>query len=144
MAHLLDETALTADLFGIFDRVLLAESSPWFSGRTRAKVYKMALARALGVKGRPYGSTRRFVLRHLLFGGKLPHPSRLDRGPIPLKGGRATVHQGQIVRSGGRPVVQGPSYRLVTDLATAEIHSTLPGGPSDRPFSRWYVSELAD
>ncbi len=144
VAHLLDETALFSDMYAIFDRVLLSESSRWFEGRRREEIYRMALSKGLGVLPRPYGDSRRFVLQHLLFGGKLPRLLGFDRGPIVLKGARATVHQGQIVRSGGRPVVLGPSYRLVTDLATDAIETTLPGGPSDRRFSRWYASGLAD
>jgi penicillin amidase len=144
VAHLLDETALLSDMYEVFDRVLLAENSVWFGGRRRHEIYRMALSKGLGVLSRPYGASRRFVLRHLLFGGKLPRVFRFDRGPITLQGSRATVHQGQIIRQQGRTIVQGPSYRLVTDLAVEAIETTLPGGPSDRPFSRWYASGLAD
>ncbi len=84
------------------------------------------------------------MLRHLVFGGLLPRAFGLDRGPITLQGGRATVHQGQLLRDRGREIAHGPSYRFVTDLAADALHSTLPGGPSDRPFSRWYASDLAD
>jgi penicillin amidase len=144
VAHLLDETALLSDMYEVFDRVLLAESSSWFGGRRRHEIYRMALSKGLGVISQPYGARRRFMLRHLLFGDKLPRVFRLDRGPIRLQGGRATVHQGQMVRDHGRSIVQGPSYRFVTDLATDAAETTLPGGPSDRPFSRWYASGLAD
>jgi penicillin amidase len=79
---------------------------------------------------------------HLLFGGKLPRIFGFDR-TIELRGNRATVHQGQICRSHGRDSCFGPSLRLVTDLATDELQTALPGGPSDRRFSKWYVSDLA-
>src|SRR5262249_56784964 len=93
---------------------------------------------------RPYGQTQQIRLEHLLLGKKVPVLLGFDRGPILLKGGRATIHQGQIFRSRGRTFACGPSYRFVTDLATDELHSTLPGGPSDRRFSPWYTSGLAN
>jgi penicillin amidase len=83
------------------------------------------------------------VLAHMLFGGKLPRVLGFDRGPITLEGGRATIHQGQIYRSGGRATSFAPSIRIVADLARDEVATTLVGGPSDRPFSRWYVFDLA-
>jgi penicillin amidase len=143
--HLLDETGLLGMYYGQFDRVLLSEKSGWFGGRSRSEVYRAALARALDGAGeaRPYGEGRRIVLEHILLGGKLPRMLGLDRGPIGLRGCRATVHQGQILRDRGRTSASGPSYRYVTDLATDVLHSTLPGGPSDRPFSRWYANGLA-
>jgi penicillin amidase len=78
----------------------------------------------------------------MLFGGKLPRLLGFDRGPITLEGGRATPHQGQIYRSGGRATSFAPSIRIVTDMAKAEVHTALVGGPSDRRFSKWYVSDL--
>ncbi len=61
---------------------------------------------------------------------------------MPLRGGRATPHQGQIYRAGNRDTSFAPSYRLIVDLAGDEAHTSLPGGPSDRRFSKWYCSEL--
>jgi len=80
----------------------------------------------------------------LLVGGRLPRWAGFDRGPVPLRGGRGTIHQGQIYRSGGRQTSFAPSYRLVTDLAESAVYTCLAGGPSDRRFSRWYASGIAD
>ncbi len=144
VAHLLDETGLFIDSYGLLDQVLLREHSVWFGGRTRAEVFRSALARALVAPARPFGQGREMVLKHLLFGGKLPRWLGFDRGPVPLVGGRATVQQGQTARHHGRGSAVGPSFRSVTDLATDEIHTALPGGPSDRRFSPWYASGLRD
>jgi penicillin amidase len=67
-----------------------------------------------------------------------------DYGPVGLRGGRATIHQGQLYRSGGRQTSFAPSYRLVTDLGTREARTCLAGGPSDRRFSRWYTHGVED
>jgi penicillin amidase len=142
--HLFDETTLMGEYYGAFDRILLAEQSLWFGGCKRDEIYRSVLCRILPAEARPYGEQRRVVFRHLLLGSKLPRFLGFDRGPITLKGGRATVHQGQLLRGHGRLMASGPSYRFVADLATDELRSNLPGGPSDRRFSRWYTTGLID
>ena len=127
-----------------FDRVLLAERSAWFGGRSRDEIYRSVAAEALRIEPRPWGHGHGYMLRHLLFGGKLPALLGFDRGPVCMAGGRATIHQVQAVRSVHRTTTVVPSFRMVADLAADEIHTTLAGGPSDRRFSRWYCSDLAD
>ncbi|MEO8426312.1 MAG: penicillin acylase family protein [Verrucomicrobiota bacterium] len=144
VGHLLQQTPLFADFYGNFDHVLLSENSVWFGNRTREEIYRKALGRALQQTPKPYGETRQIIMRHLLFGGKLPRWLGFDRGPIPLLGSRATVHQGQIYRAGGRETTFSPSLRLVTNLSGDEMHTTLAGGPSDRRFSKWYANEIDD
>jgi penicillin amidase len=142
--HLIDETALFADFYAAFDRVLLAERSAWFGGEVRDELYRRVLSQALaGAEERAWGDLQQIVLSHMLFGGKLPRFLGFDRGPITLPGGRATPQQGQIYRSAGRTTSFVPSYRMVTDLARAELYTALVGGPSDRRWSRWYCSDLA-
>ena len=142
--YLLKQTGMTVAFFWLFDRVLLAETSPWFAGRTREALYRQTAAEALAVTPRPWGQSNRYVLRHILLGGKLPRFFGFDRGPVSIAGGRATIHQAQIFRHGGRTTSFVPSLRVVVDLAGDEIQSSLAGGPSDRRFSRWYACELAD
>ena len=141
--HLLGETGMFADFFDAFDRVLLAPTSAWLRGEDRAAVWRRVAARALAVEPRPWGKAQELVLAHMLFGGKLPRFLGFDRGPIVLEGGRGTIRQGQIYRSGGRTTSFAPSIRIVTDMARAEVHTSLVGGPSDRRFSKWYISDLA-
>lgn len=143
LEHVLAETCLFYDFYGNFDHVLLAETSIWFGARTRAEIFRAALAKALPTPAKPYGSKQQVLMRHLLFGGKLPLWLGFDH-PLELPGNRATVHQGQIYRGGGRETSFGPSLRFVTDLATDDIHTTLAGGPSDRRFSKWYLTGISD
>ena len=81
-------------------------------------------------------------MKNIVFDGKLPKFLGFDRGPITIIGSLATPHQGQIFESAGRLTTFAPSYRMVSDLATDEIHTNLAGGPSDRRFSKWYCSDL--
>ncbi len=142
--HLADETGVFVDFYVNFDRVLLCERSEWFSSRSREEVFRKVAAESLTVEPRTWGEAQRYMMNHLLFGGKLPAFLGFDRGPITAIGGRATIHQGQVYRSGNRATTFVPSFRLVTDMATDECHSNLQGGPSDRRFSKWYCSDLKD
>ena len=91
-----------------------------------------------------WGEKNQITLTNIFFGGRLPRRFGFDRGPIPLRGGRATPHQGQIYESGGRTTSLAPSLRLIADLREETLATALPGGPRDRRFSRWYDSGLTD
>ena len=140
--YLANETGVFADFYFNFDRVLLAETSVWFGDRSREEVYREVATQSLDVQPRPWGRDQQFTMSHLLLGGKLPRWFGFDRGPVTAIGGRATIHQGQIYRSGGRTTTFVPSYRFVADLASDDFLSNLLGGPSDRRFSKWYCSDL--
>jgi penicillin amidase len=150
------EGGIFIDFYQNFDRILLAKKSAWFGGRatgnkfkqdpavgrSREQVYRAALERIRDLKPKPWGECNRFVLRHLLFGGKLPRFLGFDYGPISIRGGRATVHQGQIYRSAGRDTSFVPSYRFVTDFSERVLYSNMLGGADDRRFGRFYRSEV--
>ena len=144
---LADETTVFVDFYAQFDAVLMAEQSPWFE-RHRDDLYRRVLDKALQAPARPWGKVNAFDLKHILLGGKVPRflqklsPRQIDIGPLPLKGGRATPHQGQVFRSGGRISSFMPTLRMVTDLAEDQIHSSCLGGVSDVPGTRWYAHEV--
>jgi penicillin amidase len=140
--HLAQETNLFIGFYLNFDRVLLAGESRWFGGESRDELYRRVAAEALSVEPRRWGEVQQYVMRHLLWGGKLPRFLGFDRGPITAIGGRATIHQAQIYRSAGRTGTFVPSFRIVTDLSTDQCHTNLAGGPSDRRLSKWYCSDL--
>ena len=142
MDHILQNTGMVNDFYLNFDRILLAENSRWFGGRSRAEIYRQAARTALQKPAQAWKKGRDVMLTNIVFGGKLPKFLGFDRGPITIVGNLATPHQGQIFQSAGRLTTFAPSYRLVIDLGTDEIHTTLAGGPSDRRFSKWYCSDL--
>ncbi|MBW1864700.1 MAG: penicillin acylase family protein, partial [Deltaproteobacteria bacterium] len=135
-------TGTFIDFYQNFDRILLSETSVWFGGENRESLYKRTAKKTLDIPVRPWGESRKFMMRHLVFGGKLPAFLGFDRGPITGIGGRATIHQGQIYRSGNRDTTFFRSYRIVSDLSIDDCRSNIAGGPSDRRFSKWYVSDL--
>ena len=138
------QSGVFVDFYANFDRVLLAADSVWFGGTSREEIFSAAAARALEAEPKAWGQDRQITMAHVLLGGKLPRFAGFDRGPITGIGGRATIHQGQIYESGGRLTTFMPSFRWVTDMAEADLHTNLAGGPSDRRFSKWYVSDLAN
>jgi len=137
-----DETGTFADFYLNFDRILLAESSVWFGSETRDELYRRVAAKALDIPIKTWGESRQVMMKHLVFGGKLPAFLGFDHGPLTIIGGRATIHQGQIYRSGNRETTFVPSFRIVSDLSTQECRTNLAGGPSDRRFSKWYLNDL--
>jgi len=136
------ETGIFADFFSNFDRILLAEKSAWFGNETRDDLYRRIVAEALHISPKTWGEVNQLKMTNILLGNRLPVRAGFDRGPIPLPGGRATPQQGQIYRSAGRTTSFTPSFRMIADLASDELHTNLAGGPSDRRFSKWYCSDL--
>jgi penicillin amidase len=140
--YLREETAVLHDYYENFDHVLTKEASGWFGGKSREDLYRQALAEGLQTTAQRYGETRKFMLHHLLFGGRLPRFFGYDYGPIELPGSCATIPQGQIFKVAGRVSTFGPSYRFIADFSEEGIHTTLAGGPTDRRFSKWYVHDM--
>lgn len=142
LRYLTGETGIVTDFYANFDRVLLDPESPWYGPLGQRAVFARVAARALAEPVRTWGSEQQLHMRHLMLGGKLPRWLGLDHGPVALAGGRATIRQGQIYRAAGRDTSFAPSYRIVADMGEPAAHTALAGGPSDRPFSPWYVSGL--
>jgi len=140
--YLSEETGVFIDFYDNFDRILLSENSIWFGEKKREEIFRQAAAVALDVLPKKYKEVQKFTMVHLLFGNKLPRFLGFDRGPIVGIGNRATIHQGQIYRSGDRDTTFMPSFRTVTDMDKDQYFSVLAGGPSDRRFSKWYCSDL--
>jgi penicillin amidase len=138
------ETGVLADFYANFDAVLLRRDGVWYGAEGRDATFACVAAQALATEIRTWGDAQQLVMRHLVLGGRLPRWLGFDHGPIALAGGRGTIHQGQIYRSGGRETSFAPSYRFVTDLGEDSARTCLAGGPSDRRFSRWYISGVDD
>lgn len=132
-------TGVLADYYHFFDQILLGGGEGWFTDELLRDTLAAALA---GHDLRPLGERRRFVMRHILLGGKLPRFLGVDRGPYELAGGRATVTQGALFHSAGRLTSFAPSWRFVTDLSTREAATALAGGPAEQPWSRWYTTDI--
>ncbi len=142
MDFLRQETGTFVDFFMNFDRILLKEKSLWFNEQDRENIFKKTADKIMKIKPKRWKEVQKVIFRNILFGGKLPVFLGFDRGPVTIIGGRATIHQGQIYRSAGRETTFVPTFRFVMDFAGKESYSAMAGGPSDRRFSKWYISGL--
>ena len=148
MQHLSSQTGVFIDFYQNFDRALLNPDSPWFSQEgsdlpSQSEVFLNAFKVAKRkYKALPWKAVNSVVFTNILFQGKLPEFMGFDTPPVPIMGGRATPHQGQIYKSAGRQTSFGPSIRIVSDLSEKALYTCLAGGPSDNRFSPWYLSEL--
>lgn len=148
--YLVDELGLPSTLVESSDRVFFGETpNPelWF------KEGKMLKAKALvldelakhSVRELPtWGEERAVYFKNILFQGKLPKFVGYDLGPYPIDGNVATIVQGGYYWRNGRIGTFCPSHRYITDMATDETWTQLPGGPSDRRFSDLYSSDMDD
>jgi len=139
--YLSEQSGTFVDFYAFFDDILRAGESPWLGKRTRDGVWKAALTKMVVPDG-VWGEHNQITLTNLLLGGRLPRFMGFDVGPIPLPGGRATPHQGQVYTAAGRATSFAPSLRVIADMGQPGVRSALVGGPSDRRFSRWYKSDL--
>lgn len=142
VAYLQDETGVFIDFYDKFVNILLSEKSVWFGEETREAIFKRVLDESLNTEIKKWGDVQKIHFNHILFGGKLPKFLGFDLGPISLPGGRATISQGQIYKAAGRTTSFAASIRIISDMATDEVISNMPGGPSGRRFSKWYKNDL--
>jgi len=137
-----NESGVFIDFYANFDQILLSEKSAWFLGKQRDDIYKKVIDSVLKMPVKKWGDINYITLSNMLLGGKLPKFAGFDKGPFPLRGGRATIHQGQVYRSAGRDTSFAPSFRLITDMGERTVHSNLAGGVSDRRFSKQYCNDF--
>jgi len=141
--HLVDQTGVFIDFYQNFDRSILNENSAWYENKTQNQAFLAAFEKAKNVHCHVlWKDVNKVTFTNMLFQGKLPEFMGFDSKSIPLLGGRATPHQGQIYSSAGRKTSFSPSVRLIADMSEPVLHTCLAGGPSDNRFSRWYKSGL--
>lgn len=143
LREILETTPIGETLSFYFDRTLLTQNSPWFRRADRESLVRLAVQRALNLRVERWGRRNTLTMANIFFNGRLPHWLGFDAGPFPIPGGRATVCQGNIFSFWGRRTSFAPSFRLVTDMGRPLVETNIPGGPSGRRFSRWYLSDLA-
>ncbi len=142
--YMIDESPMFAMLHGNFDQVLLKKTSAWFADQPREDIYRRAIDRGLKKPPVPYGQTRKIYIPNIFFGGRLPKIFGFDYGPYEHVGSRATIPQGQIFKAMGFSSTFAVSYRMIADMDNDKLLHNLPGGPSDRRFSKYYKMGLAE
>lgn len=143
LEHLSQNSGLFIDFYQNFDVCLLDEHSLWYASTNQREAFIQAFERcAAHAPNKTWGQVNRFTLTNILFQGKLPTWFGFDSKEVPMIGGRATPHQGQIYDSAGRRTSFAPSVRLVADMSEHVLHTRIAGGVSDNRLSPWYMSEV--
>ena len=139
-AFLQDETDIYIDFYAHFDRILLQPESIFFKERSQDEIFKASIQKAFEAPLKSWGDVNAITYKHLILGDALPNFLGFNKGPEPLPGNRATIHQGQVFRSAGRETSFAPSIRILADMGTDYILSNTTAGVSDRRFSKWYFN----
>jgi len=143
MKHLSSKTGIFIDFYDNFDKAILNSDSRWHKDKSRDEAFLAAFKKIENsFTGLRWKEVNTVTFTNMLFQGKLPKFLGFDSREIPLLGGRATPHQGQVYESAGRKTSFAPSVRLIADLSEEHLYTCLAGGPSDNRFSRWYKSGL--
>ena len=127
------------------DRLLQREDSVWWRKRGKADLIRKAAEKTAVEVQRavPWSHVNRFHFADRYFGThQVGRMLGFTTPQYAMPGSFATPFQGHVQQTAGREITFAPSYHFVTDLATDEAHTNLPGGPSESRFSRYYKSDL--
>lgn len=141
--HLTQETGIFIDFYQQFDRVMLNPNSTWYNDITQSNAFLNAFKSMAPVQpNTQWQEVNTISFSNILTGEKIPSFTGVCSAPIALRGGRATPNQGQIYRNDGRQTSFSATIRMVCDMNESDILTSLAGGPSDNPASKWYRNEL--
>jgi penicillin G amidase len=140
-------SALMAVFYGHCDELLLSNQRPqWLSKTVDNDFFTRVLKKTLSEKPvgkiQKWGEKNKFVMKNILLGETIFGKLGLNKGPYPLEGSRATIVQANLYKQGQRDTSFGVSWRFITDLAEDVCYTTLPGGPSERPWSSALLSDF--
>ncbi len=143
MLYLSSRAGYSSMVITCIDRLLARDESLWWAGRDKGELIRRAAAKLSAEPDQPWSITNAFRFTNRFFEGQLVGRALgFHTGDIPMPGCHATPFQGHLLRSARRETTFAPSYHFVTDLASDEAWTNLPGGPSESRFSRWYRSDV--
>ncbi|MFG1591209.1 penicillin acylase family protein [Halobacteriovorax sp. CON-3] len=147
--YCMDETSIIADFYGLFDRIFLTSDIDhiWFKDSKEKEQYiEAALNKCLAdaPKNMRWGDKNRYKMKHILFDGKLPLFLGFDIDNVEIPGNRSTITQGAVYEAHGRTTSFVPSWKMVTNHSSPDVYTVLPGGLSDRRFSKNYKSDVSN
>jgi penicillin amidase len=143
MMYLVTRAGYSLMIFTAVDRLLARGESYWWHGRDKAQLIRAAAARLKPKDEQPWAKVNHFQFKNRFFGGyTVGRWLGFDSPRYPMPGNHATPFQGHVLSTATRENTFAPSYHFVTDLATDEAWSNLPGGPSESRFSGWYKTDI--
>ncbi len=133
--YLWQHSGIIAGFHRLFDDMLLDDECPWYVD-SRQDTWRRVMAKVVQAGPAPLPA---FRMENILLGRKVPG---VAKGPFTMRGSRASILQFQAYHVAGRFTTFAPSYRFITSMDTDEASTIVAGGPSDRPFTRHYASEV--
>ena len=138
-------TLAAADDSPFFSNNFRLIEEAWIDARPpfRAVDWDTVVPRVLDWVGadQPAWGSDPIVMNHVLLGAT-PVGRLLRAGPFQARGDESTVQQGN--RFGRRDKANGPSYRLIVEFADEIAYTSMPGGASGRPSSKYYRQGVED
>lgn len=147
MIYLATRIGYSALVLTACDRTLPKVTSSWWRSREKRGMIRRAADRALAEPPQRWRDVNAFHFTDRFFGGSQGRTTTgrllgFQSGLTPMPGCHATPFQGHLKVTATRESTFAPSYHFVTDLATNEAWTNLPGGPSENRFSRWYKTDV--
>ena len=157
--YLFKETALIADYYANFDRIILnpgTSDSLWYDRyegedilKKRDSFLRKAIQKTLSQapkdKVKSWGEENTFYFTHILFGEKFARVPLLNKlfnpGPFHLRGDKTTVCQGNKFRTQGRESTFAPSYRMITSMDSPIVFTAIPGGSHESVLRTHWFNE---
>ena len=143
MLYLCTRAGFSTMVLTAADNLLKRQDSIWWHKRDKGELIRKAAEQLENEPDQPWSDVNYFHFTDRFFGthqvGRmLGYNSRRHAMP----GNYATLFQGHVMLTARRESTFAPSYHFVTDMGTDEAWSNLPGGPSEKRFSRHYKSGI--
>ncbi len=144
-AHLKNETCFFADFYDFFDQLFIGnKDSEIFFNEKSKQAFVLDALKKVENKDERWGDINKLDMNNLFFDGKIPAFLGFDQKNVEIPGNRATISQGAVYNSHGRKSSFCPSWRFVSDFKSNRCYSHLPGGLSDRRFSKNYKADIVN
>ncbi|HTN75729.1 MAG TPA: penicillin acylase family protein, partial [Pirellulaceae bacterium] len=144
MVYLVTRAGYSLMVLTAADRLLLQDDSWWWAGRDKCLLIRNAAQRIDMARNQPWSQINYFHFTDRFFGGlQLGRWLGFESATIPMPGNHATPFQGHVLQTATRVSTFAPSYHFVTDMATDEAWTNLPGGPGESRFSGLYNTDVA-
>jgi penicillin amidase len=143
MLYLSSRVGYSTMVLTVIDRLLEREEALWWQGRDKGALIRAAGTRLEHEPDQPWGEVNVFHFVNRFFPDRrVGRVLGFHSGKMPMPGCYATPFQGHLLMTAKRETSFAPSYHFVTDLATDEAWTNLPGGPSESRFSPFYKSDV--
>lgn len=143
MLYLCSRVGFSTMVLTAIDRLLVKRDSLWWKGRDKCALLRQAAERLVSEKDEPWSAINSFHFTNRFVESRfVGRAFGLHTGEMALPGCYATPFQGHLLRAARREASFAPSYHFVTDLATDEAWTNLPGGPSESRVSGFYKNDI--